>query len=127
MLLIVMSNVMSNKCGQRLCDSGFSARNLYPLLFEQQSIHASLTDEQIIEGVVLLLHLLPEEHREAEHVADEAEDAYGHVAVTAKKDLVLSNESLAFVTITIPGWSMWFRDRICWHLNVSSRRVHSTG
>ena len=91
-----MSNVMSNKCGQRLCDSGFSARNLYPLLFEQQSIHASLTDEQIIEGVVLLLHLLPEEHREAEHVAHEAEDAHGHVAVPAQQDLVLLDYAFGF-------------------------------
>ena len=79
-----------------MCDCDFSSRNLYLCLFGQQSIIASLTDEQIVEGVVLLLHLLPEEHREAEHVAHEAEDAHGHVAVPAQQDLVLMDYAFGF-------------------------------
>ena len=66
-------------------------------------IGLNLTDEQVVEGVVLLLHLLPEEHRETEQVADEAEDAHGHVAVPAQQDLVLLNIPLAF-TNQNTGW-----------------------
>ena len=49
-----------------------------------------LTNEEIVEGVVLLLHLLPEEHRQAEQVADQAQEAQDHVAVPAQNHLVLS-------------------------------------
>ena len=54
------------------------------------TIGLDLTDEQVVEGVVLLLHLLPEEHRQAEQVADQAQDAQDHVAVPAQHHLVLS-------------------------------------